>query len=202
MPRCVGCLSLERHRAYRLGFAAISPWFERRQALQFSDDPAIPRHPFTTFEVSQYGGPNSLDLQSIDRENNAYDMVIANHVLEHVADDFAALKELDRVCSDTGVVALSVPDLLRIARTSEYGRRRDDKHGHYRVYGPDIVERFEAAVPSWSVLAVTVADPVTGAPDRLNFLSRSVPTLETLCDLLRDAMLAPRFVLNGPNNQP
>lgn len=159
----------------------------------------MPRHPFTTFEVSQYGGPNSLDLQSIDRENKAYDMVIVNHVLEHVADDLAALKELDRVCSSTGVVALSVPDLLRIARTREYGRRRDDKHGHYRVYGPDIVERFAAAVPSWTVLAVTVADPITGAPDRLNFLSRSVTTLETFHDLLRSAMLAPRFVLHGPD---
>lgn len=199
-PRCVGCQSLERHRAYRIVFQAISPWFIGQTALQFSEDQAVPRAPFTMFEISVFHGVNSLDLQAIDRPDSAYDMVIANHVLEHVADDIAALRELNRVCRGNGVVALSVPDLLRVARTKEYGVRRDDKHGHYRVYGPDILGRWQTAVPNWNALGVTAADPVTGAPDRLTFLSQSLDTLCVLHDMLRGASLAPRFVLR--NGEP
>jgi SAM-dependent methyltransferase len=147
----------------------LAPVFAGGRVLQFSEDRSAPREAFGTFEVSVYGGPNSLDMAAIDRPDGAYDLVIANHVLEHVADDRAALAELARV---GGALFLSVPDLLRVERTVEYGRARDDKHGHYRLYGPDIAERWRAAVPDWRGVGVVAADPVTGAEDRATLLSR------------------------------
>ena len=190
-PRCAGCGALERHRAFRAAFDALRPAFAGLAALQFSDDPSAPRDAFTSFEVSVYGGPNHLDLAAIDKPSGSVDVAIANHVLEHVADDIAALAELDRITAPGGVTILSVPDLLRCDATVEYGHAREDKHGHYRIYGPDIVARWRKAAPQWRGLAVVPRDPVTGEPDRLTILSRSADRLEAFAVALRAAGMAP-----------
>lgn len=190
-PRCARCGSLERHRAFRTVLDAVAERLTAARVLQFSEDGSLPRERFAAFEVSVYGGENSLDLAAIDRPDGAYGLVVANHVLEHVADDIAALRELDRVTAPAGVVFLSVPDLLRVERTKEYGRAREDKHGHYRVYGPDIVERWRRAVPAWRGLGVVAQDPVTGEPDRATFLSRDGRLIEALAADLAAAGLAP-----------
>ena len=187
LPRCTGCQSLERHRAFRTVFDALRPVFGRFEALQFSDDGSAPREAFAGFEVSQYGGPNHLDLAAIDRPDGSVGIAIANHVLEHVADDIAALSELDRITAPGGAVVLSVPDLLRCEATHEYGRAREDKHGHYRIYGPDIAERWRRAVPAWHGLGVVPRDPVTGEPDRLTLLSRDEVLLAAFSEALCDA---------------
>jgi len=176
-PRCAGCQSLERHRAFRTVFDALRPATGALSVLQFSDDASAPRDAFARFEVSVYGGPNHLDLAAIDRPSGSVGFAIANHVLEHVGDDHAALAELDRITAPEGAVVLSVPDLLRCYATVEYGRAREDKHGHYRIYGPDIVERWCRAVPGWHGLGVIGRDPVTGEPDRLTILSRNTTLL-------------------------
>jgi SAM-dependent methyltransferase len=172
-------------------FDALAPALGDANVLQFSEDPSAPRARFARFEVSVHGGANSLDLAAIDRPGGSYDLVIANHVLEHVADDRAALAELDRITAPGGVVVVSVPDLLRCAQTVEYGRPRADKHGHYRLYGPDIAARWRAAVPVWHGVGVVPADPVTGAPDRLTLLSRDERRLAALAEDLRAAGLDP-----------
>lgn len=188
MPRCEGCGSLERHRAFRLVLSALSPVFAGASVLQFSEDQSAPRQAFGRFEVSDYGGDNSLDMAAVDRPDGAYDLVIANHVLEHVADDRAALAELARIGRAT---FLSVPDLLRVERTVEYGRAREDKHGHYRLYGPDIADRWRAAVPGWGAVGVVGRDPVTGAEDRATVLSHDEALLAAVTAALHAAGYAP-----------
>lgn len=189
LPRCTGCGSLERHRSFRIAFDALAGLLHGLRALQFSEDGSAPRDAFASFEVSVYGGPNHLDMAAVDRDDGAYDLVIANHVLEHVADDLAALGELDRISAPAGVVFLSVPDLLRCERTVDYGRPRADKHGHYRLYGPDIVERWRRAAPGWRGIGVVARDPVTGEADRATLLSRNADRLAALRDRLRAAGL-------------
>lgn len=190
-PRCASCGALERHRAFRTIFQAIGDFLAGARVLQFSPDLSADRAVFSAFEVSQFGGPNHLDMAAIDRADGAYDLVIANHVLEHVEDDHAALGELARVAGPEGVVFLSVPDLLRVARTKEYGFAREDKYGHWRLYGPDIAERWRRAVPDWLGVGVVARDPITGEPDRATLLTRSPARLEALAAALRSAGLAP-----------
>ena len=187
LPRCAGCQSLERHRAFRTVFEALRPVFAPFGALQFSDDGSAPREAFASFEVSHFGGPNHLDLADIDRPDGSVGIAIANHVLEHVRDDIAALAELDRITAPGGAVMLSVPDLLRCEATHEYGRAREDKHGHWRIYGPDIAERWRRAVPEWRGLGVVPRDPVTGEPDRLTLLSRDEALLASFARALSAA---------------
>ncbi|UOM33428.1 bifunctional 2-polyprenyl-6-hydroxyphenol methylase/3-demethylubiquinol 3-O-methyltransferase UbiG [Acuticoccus sp. I52.16.1] len=188
-PRCASCGALERHRAFRTVFDAVAPVLRGLGVLQFSPDPCAPREPFATFEVSEYDGPNHLDMAAIDRPDAAYDLVIANHVLEHVEDDIAALTEMARVAGPEGLVFLSVPDLLRVRRTKEYGYPRADKYGHWRLYGPDIVERWRRAVPDWQGLGVVAHDPVTAEPDRATILSRAPARLVPLRSALQAAGL-------------
>src|SRR5690606_3399425 len=102
------------------------------------------------------------DIQKIDRSDETYDMVICSHVLEHVRDDRAALKELLRIVKDDGFVYLAFPDPFREDVTRDWGFPKPEKHGHWRVYGADVVKRFEDYIPSQPVLAYRGQDPVTG----------------------------------------
>lgn len=88
----------------------------------FSRDPPAPRDLFGCFEVSIYGSPTSLDFQAIDRPDGIYDFVICNHVLEHVADDRAAYRELIRILKPTGILQFTVPN-----QKPERNRRRPSR---------------------------------------------------------------------------
>ena len=172
-PRCRGCGSLERHRAQRTVFEALGPQaFAGRRALQFSPDPAVRPDWFDAFELSVYGTATGLDLAAIARPDGAYGAVVCNHVLEHVADDRAALAELGRILSPGGWAVLSVPDPVRIRATRHYGAARPDKHGHHRVYGPDVASLILQAMAGFALLAASPSDPVTGAADRCYLASR------------------------------
>lgn len=69
-------------------------------------------------------------VTSIPFAAEAFDLVCAFDILEHVVDDEAALAELARVASNGSVLLLSVP--LHAARWTAF----DDAVGHYRRYEP------------------------------------------------------------------
>ena len=105
-----------------------------------------------------------MDLQRIDRHSGSYDLVICNHVLEHVPDDGAALRELLRIVKSSGVVFLSVPDPCRRARTRDWGFPDQNRHGHYREYGADIAARFHEHLPGAIAARLDLVDEVTATP--------------------------------------
>ncbi len=167
LPRCEKCQSLERHRAFRRFFQqAYSPRiYSTLSVLQFSNDFSVKPVWFKKYEVSIFGKQNSLDIQNIDRPTGAYDLIICNHVLEHVPDDGAAMKELVRVIEPDGTLFLSVPAPLQYKTTREWGFPDPKRHGHYREYGQNISERFGQHIPSVFAFAVDLEDEVTGAKD-------------------------------------
>jgi SAM-dependent methyltransferase len=174
MPRCAGCKSLERHRIFRLMFERIgTTLFTDMRAIQFSPDPTIDPAWFKSFEISIYGEGESLDIQAIDRVDGAYDFVACSHVLEHVADDRKALYELLRIASPDGLLYLVVPDPFREEKTRDWGFAKPEKHGHFRVYGADVAERFAAYLPNQPVIAYMGEDPVTGERDGCFLLPKS-----------------------------
>jgi predicted SAM-dependent methyltransferase len=107
-------------------------------ALQISEDKAINPGWFASLELSVYGGSNSIDIQNIDRLDQSYDIVICNHVLEHVKNDMEALQNLMRIASQHGFLQLSVPDPVRRSQTADWGYPNWTQHGHYRLYGKDV----------------------------------------------------------------
>lgn len=80
-----------------------------------------------------------LDLQALGLRSGVADLVVAIHVLEHVPDDEAALREIARVLRPGGVAIISVP--IVADSTVEYGECCPSEHGHVRAPGMDWYER-------------------------------------------------------------
>ncbi len=174
LPRCANCRSLERHRIFRVMFERLGTEdFRDTAAIQFSPDPTLDPGWFRSFELSVYGEGESLDIQAIDRPDGAYGLVACSHVLEHVADDNAALHELLRIATPDGLLWLVVPDPFREDKTRDWGFPKREKHGHYRVYGADIAERFASYLPEQPVYSYVGDDPVTGERDGCFLLPKS-----------------------------
>jgi hypothetical protein len=190
MPRCLQCGSLERHRISRIMFDRLGPeHFAGWSAIQFSPDPTVDPGWFRSLELSVYGEPGGLDIQSIDRPSAAYDLVVCSHVLEHVGDDGAALHELLRIASRDGMVYLSIPDPFGDEPvTRDWGFPKPEKHGHWRVYGPDVVHRFRRYLPHQPVLAFHGQDPVTGERNGAFLLPKSAERHRWIVSRLGEAV--------------
>ena len=186
-PKCLSCGSLERHRVLRQVWDYIGKDFlANKKVLQFSPDPSVSGQWFGVYEVSVFGGLNSLDLQAIDRDDANYDIVLCNHVLEHVQDDSKAFNEIIRVLKPNGFLQMTVPNPARISTTEDWGFADPKLHGHFRNYGIDFIQKFNDANPSVKMFYVDSADPVTGMNDYVFFYSRSASVLSRLDGYFKD----------------
>ena len=187
-PRCKRCHSMERHRVFRRIFLNLDPKRLRTLGcLQFSPDPTVDRRWFRTREISVFGRSNSLDLQQIDRPDGSYDVIVCNHVLEHVPDYRAALRELSRILGAQGFLFLSFPDPCHVERTTDWGYPDPKLHAHYRHFGRDVEDVFRKEMPDCHVVAVTATDPATGARDMAYVVTRSGNWLRRLGSLKLEA---------------
>jgi ubiquinone/menaquinone biosynthesis C-methylase UbiE len=86
-------------------------------------------------------------------KDNSFDVVLCNHVLEHVPDDRRAMRELQRVLRPGGWAILQTPVDPQRAETFEDPaivsprdrERAFGQHNHLRIYGRDYKERLENA---------------------------------------------------------
>ena len=151
--RCPRCGSYERHRALWLHLER-EPLSGR--VLHWAPEPALAERLRTRvdYEAADLrGGPGvaALDIQRIDRPDAHYDRILCLHVLEHVPDDAAALRELHRVLKPGGSALLQVP--LHEGETDEdpavtdpaERERRFGQRDHVRRYGLDFADRVRAA---------------------------------------------------------
>ena len=95
----------------------------------------------------------AADATALPYADARFDLVIANHILEHIEDDWAALAEIRRVLCPGGSAILQVPVAQRLAVTREDPSIRDDEEredafgqwDHVRLYGLDYPQRLEKA---------------------------------------------------------
>ncbi len=153
---CPSCDSRPRHRLLKLWvdremalpegakvlhFAAehfVRDWFEARGAAYVTADIN------DKFELR-------LDIEAMDLADASFDMVIANHVLEHV-DDARALAEIHRVLTPGGQAVITVPMVEGWDETYEEPglgeverRLRYGDPTHRRFYGRDVRDRIRRA---------------------------------------------------------
>ena len=198
-PRCCACGSLERHRRLRTIYGAMpGQWLAGLSVLQLSPDIGVDPGWFRSFEISEYGGDNSLDLENIARSDQSYDLVICNHVLEHVADDSRGFRELLRVARS--LVQITVPTPFTRSITVDWGYPKPEAHGHYRGYGRDVLEMFLAAEPKAHTIQVEAVDPVTEEGDYIYLCSRDLDLLRRLVPLGRHSKLSSRSVTRAPDS--
>jgi len=94
-----------------------------------------------------------IDIMAIPLPDNHFDCIICYHVLEHVADDLQAMKELFRVLKPGGWAILQSPvDMTQETTLEDSGiitpedrRNLFGQEDHLRAYGRDYVERLKKA---------------------------------------------------------
>lgn len=179
-PRCVACRSLERHRSLRHLMGLVPPpMLSWRRALHLAPDNSLDAVWFRTYEPSQYGGENSIDVQSIERPDGAYDFISLSMVLEFVPDDRLAFGELLRVGSSSCILHCTFGSSFEDATSTHY----DEPHGDYgrlHGYGLDFEEWFETERRGVTTLMVGASDPVTRLAERFHFFCRHRGEAETL----------------------
>jgi SAM-dependent methyltransferase len=92
-----------------------------------------------------------LDISKLEFEDDTFDVIICNHVLEHIEDDLKAIGELYRVLKPGGWAILQVP-ISRVlettfedpaVRTPEEREKIFGQFDHVRIYGQDYPKRLE-----------------------------------------------------------
>lgn len=91
-----------------------------------------------------------IDMTDIRFENNLFDYVIANHVLEHIPDEQMAVSEIKRVLKRNGKILLSFPVCLDLDTledktlvTADQRLKAYGQTDHVRLYGRDYKPYFE-----------------------------------------------------------
>ncbi|MGP1362342.1 MAG: class I SAM-dependent methyltransferase [Bacteroides sp.] len=154
-------LSLERHRLiwlYLVRELAIAHHSFR--VLHIAPEMCLQRKlkkistlQYTSADLISPWAEVHCDIQALPFADNSFDLILCNHVLEHIPNDRLAMRELYRVLAPRGVALLLVPLDDSRAETLEdpaintdalrekYYHQRD----HLRLYGRDYVLRLQEA---------------------------------------------------------
>jgi SAM-dependent methyltransferase len=175
MPQCAACKSLERHRAARTIYETLRPISKQWRVLHFAPDQSVDPAQFATYRPSRFGHPTSLDMMATGLPDDFFDVVISNHVLEHVPDFLAALRETLRLVGMAGFVHVMVPP--HTWDLNDWAFPDKSKTNHYRDFGADFAISVQREINGVNAIGIAVADPVTGASDMIYLFSRSPATL-------------------------
>ena len=158
---CPGCGSHERHRALWL---YLSELLESEagplELLHFAPEYALrtrlaslPDVRYVTCDLEPAGVDVGADITALPFAGDSFDAIVCSHVLEHVADDRAAMSELRRVLRPGGWALVMVP--IDPARSHTYEdphltsaaerERAFWQHDHVRLYAADIADRLREA---------------------------------------------------------
>ena len=158
---CPGTLSLERHRLL---------WLYLERKTSFLTQPLKVLHvapeqvfyqvfkqyshwDYTTTDLHSPLAMVKADICALPFEDNSYDLILCNHVLEHIPDDTQAMRELFRVLKKGGRLIAQVPLDEDRAESFEDDNIADPKertrifgqYDHVRVYGQDYYSRLQSA---------------------------------------------------------
>ena len=172
---CPNCLSLERHRLLWLYLARETDLLTTRpRLLHAAPEVALMRKfrqvykeaplQYITADLESPLADLHFDIQHIPLASDGFDVVICNHIMEHVEDDMQAMRELCRILRPGGWgIILSPVDIARETtfvddsitdpdeRTRIFGQ-----YDHRRIYGRDYADRLAAAgfdVEEWDYRA-------------------------------------------------
>jgi hypothetical protein len=175
---CPRCGAQERHRALWLYMRERTDLFTRPQlsilhwapeyALQRSLS-ELPNAAYVSADLEGHEAMQHMDMTDVPFKDGAFDLIVCVHVLEHVADDRRAMREMVRVLKPGGVAMLMVPIVLEQPTledpaivTPEQRKQAYWQEDHERLYGGDFRERleeegFSVTVDGW----VRTLDPST-----------------------------------------
>jgi SAM-dependent methyltransferase len=157
---CPGCESIDRERLVYVYLARKTSVFRNNlKLLHVAPEKklqevlaAAPNIEYYSVDISSQLAKDRMDITDLKYHSNCFDVVICNHVLEHVQDDRKAMSEIHRVLKPGGWAVLQVPISLLLDHTVEDARvvmpeEREKLFGqadHVRIYGRDYKARLES----------------------------------------------------------
>jgi len=157
---CPNCLSLERHRLIERYLRTQTTFYQNQlSVLHIAPEKCFVKHfrkqhalGYITADLESPWADVKMDILKMPFENNFFDVVFCNHVLEHVDDDLQAMREIHRVLKPGGWAILQVPFFAPIPNETFEDiqltdlREREKIFGqsdHIRRYGLDYPNRIE-----------------------------------------------------------
>ena len=155
-------LSLERHRLLWLYLQNETDFFTsktKKKVLHFAPEQEFYKRfkkqsniHYTTTDLLSPLADVKADICNLPFEDNAYDIILCNHVLEHIPDDTKAMQELYRVLKPGGMGIFQIPQDLSRATTFSDDTIADQKerakifgqYDHVRVYGRDYFDKLRS----------------------------------------------------------
>lgn len=158
---CPHCGALERDRLtwlflkHRTDFCTLN---QKRAMLHVAPERAFEKKfravigdDYVTADLYRSNVSVKMDITDIDFPDEYFDIIYCSHVLEHVLDDTAAMREFYRVMKRGGWAILNVP--VRGQHTFEDASIIDPderervfgQSNHVRIYGEDYIERLRIA---------------------------------------------------------
>jgi len=173
---CPHCGALERHRLLALFFEKKTNLYTQPdlRMLHVAPERCFESHlrarvgaGYLTADLEDPHADVRMDITHIEYPDATFDVIYCSHVLEHVSDDRAALRELHRVLKPDGWALIMVP--ITADRTFEdpsvtdpkERERRFGQDNHVRRYGRDFVGRLQET--GFNVRVFGVSDVARGA---------------------------------------
>lgn len=148
---CPNCLSLERHRLLWLYLYERTDFFKKpMKVLHIAPEACFIKRfenvhgeGYITADIESPLAKVKMDILAIPFNENTFDVVLCNHVLEHVDDDIAAMKEIKRVLKPGGFAILQVPFFNPVPDKTVENKTVTDKRERERLFGQaDHVRRY------------------------------------------------------------
>ncbi len=152
-------LSLERHRLLWLYLQNETDFFSsKKKVLHMAPEQCFLKrfkklgHDYTTADLYSPIADVKADITVLPFEDDSFDVIFCNHVLEHIPDDTKAMQELYRVMKKGGMGIFQIPQDLNRATTFEDDSITDPKerakifgqYDHVRVYGRDYFDKLRS----------------------------------------------------------
>jgi len=166
---CPMCDSRPRHRLLKLWMEREMVLPEGARVIHFAAEPWVRAEMEARGAHYQTADINEkfelqLDIMALELPDASIDMIIANHVLEHV-DDAKAFAEMYRVLAPGGQAVITVPMIEGFDQTyedpaltaPEERRLHYGDADHLRWYGRDVRDRIKA--PGFAVTEFTALEP-------------------------------------------
>jgi len=153
-------LSLERHRLLWLYLKNETNFFTAsKKVLHFAPEQAFYKRfrkqdnlEYTTTDLNSPLADIKADICKLPFKDNEFDVILCNHVLEHIPDDTKAMQELYRILKPGGMSILQIPQDLNREKTFEDNSITDPserakifgQYDHVRVYGRDYFDKLRS----------------------------------------------------------
>ena len=158
---CPNCLSLERHRLMYLYLKNETNFFKKElNVLHIAPEQCFisifknsKNINYTSGDLFSPLADIKMDIHKMPFKNDTFDIILCNHVLEHVNDDIKALKEIIRVMKKGGFSILQVPFYYPLPNKTQEDKsiinasEREKAYGqsdHLRKYGKDYKKRLSS----------------------------------------------------------